>query len=84
MTSMICAKIAADVIKKFDAKNYSEIDTGEYGRALRDMTKMLNYEHNIAYAMHYIIRNEYIIHKIMKKFVERASLYYKKLEKEKG
>ncbi len=84
MPSMICARIAADVIKKFATHDFRDIDTREYGKALHDITKMLTQEHNLAFLMYFIIRNEYIIHKLLKKFIEQASRYYKKLEKEKG
>jgi len=84
MPSMICAKIAADVIKKFSSHDFRGIDTKEYGKALRPMTKMLKQDHNLAFAMHFIIRNEYLIHKILKKYIQQASQYYKKLEREKG
>jgi len=81
MPSMICARIAADVIKKFDATEFRNMDTKEYEIALKPMTKMLNYEHSFYFFTTRIIRNEYLVYKILKKAVERASKYYKKLGK---
>jgi len=81
MPSMICARIAADAIKKFAIHDFRDIDTKEYEKALHNITKMLKQEHNLAFLMYFVIRNEYIIHKLLKKFIEQASQYYKKLER---
>ena len=81
MSSIICANIAAKVIKNFSNKNFFDIDLAEYEKALKKIRKTLSYEYNFTFIFHKIIRSEYIQYKILKKVVKETSEYYKKLEK---
>ena len=81
MMGMICAKIATDVIKNFEKRRWA-IDMKEYDKALHPITKMLKYEHNFVFLMYSILRNEYLIYRVLKKFVEKASQYYRKRERD--
>ena len=81
MTSMICANIAANVIKNFSNKNFFDIDLSEYEKALQKIRKALSHEYNFTFIFHKVIKSEYIRYKILKKFIKETSEYYKKLEK---
>ena len=81
MMSMICSSIAAKVIKNFSNKNFLDIDLSDYEKELKKIKKALTYEYRFNIIFHKIVRNEYLQYKLLKKFVEETSKYYKKVEK---
>jgi len=80
ITSMICAKIAADAINKISRNGFNGNDTSIYAEMLKPVVKMMKRDYNFAFVANRIIKSEYIRYRIIKKVVEVNSEYYRKME----
>lgn len=80
MTSMICAKIAADAIDKIAGNGFKRNDTYIYAEMLKPVVKMMKRDYNFAFIANRVVKSEYIRYRMMKKAVELNSEYYRKME----